>query len=54
MIARLVTLLPHPDSPTRPSVSPVSTAKETPFTEPVPTVLLASCDFESAYTEAPG
>ena len=32
MIARLVTLLPQPDSPTRPSVSPGSSANETPFT----------------------
>src|ERR1035437_50040 len=30
--ARFVTLLPQPDSPTRPSVSPSSRSKETPFT----------------------
>src|ERR1035437_4455402 len=32
MTARFVTLLPLPDSPTRPSVSPSSRSKETPFT----------------------
>src|ERR1035437_489208 len=32
MIARLVTLLPQPDSPTRPRVSPSSRSNETPFT----------------------
>ena len=32
MTVRLVTLLPEPDSPTMPSVSPRSTANETPST----------------------
>jgi len=31
MIDKAVTLLPHPDSPTRPSVSPARILKSTPF-----------------------
>ncbi len=32
MIARLVTLFPEPDSPTTPSVCPLSTENDTPST----------------------